>query len=221
MNSTFPNLISELVDTGYTTYTISRIYDLLNSIDYHYQTLIGSQSDLIRVLAKYKIKHNYQYLTDDDEVKLLSSNLFDMFLATFDNLINVEKGNLRKIGNRNNYNSLFIFGDESNIIDVFNNLMDKDFVNNLIDSAQDIPNYQTELLPPFASHLAFELHRNNEVFYVKIIYNGEEIFNDSKKLKTLQDKLITYDSDFGLRYEDFKLLLLLRINQKYKTIDCR
>jgi len=221
LNSTFPYLITDLIENNFDLEIVSRIYDFLNSISYHNSQLFKSDFNLTKILAKYKILNQYKYLDNDEDLKILTSNLFDLFIESFDYIVNYEKGNIRRNSHETNYNTLFIFGDEKIFIDIFNNLIDIDYLNSLISSDEMDENFNDEFLPPFASHLVFELIENEDNFYVKIIYNGEEIFSNPNKLKKLKNRTIPYILERGIKYEDFKELILSRINEKYKTTQCR
>jgi hypothetical protein len=220
LNSTFPYLITDLIENNFDLEIVSRIYDFLNSISHHNSQLFKPDLNLTKILAKYKILNQYKYLDNDEDLKMLTSNLFDLFIDKFDHIVNYERGNLRRNSDEVNYNTLFIFGDERNFIDVFNNLIDRDYLNSLISSDLIDENFHNELLPPFASHLVFELIKIEDNFYVKIIYNGEEIFSSPNKLKKLKNRSIPYSLEKGMKYEDFKELILSRINGKYKTTEC-
>ena len=112
-------------------------------------------------------------------------------------------------------------GRDTSLVDIISNLIEDEYINNLIDNNtfEENTSAMDFLIPKFASSFIFELHYDEKFYkyYVKILYNGEENVRNFKKIF---NKNIIYDPEKGLNYEDFKNLLMSRINLEYLKLSC-
>jgi len=156
--------------------------------------------------------------------KLSASGFFDEIIKNFDQVVNKEVR-----GNSIDKKKFILFsGHDGNLFAILSNLFDTDYLTNMCLESQDNVDYYNMLVCPFASSLIFELHSveaaiddniNNlnktiEDYYVKIIYNGEEI------KEGLNKALIHYEGLGGFEYSQFRNFLLSRTDMRYKLLYC-
>ena len=88
-----------------------------------------------------------------------------------------------------------------------------EYLKTLVDKALDDESVYNSLVLPFASSIIFELHYDNGKYYVMINFNG----------KILNYPLRGLDKSYSegkIDFDDFKELLLSRIDSDYKKVDC-
>jgi hypothetical protein len=214
LNSTHPFLLEDIIDSNFSILSVKNTHDLIYSTLFHFPNYFNITTPIWNVFNKYKMKYNYQFIKNDDEKKLLTSNLFDMIITMFEGILNEKEHNLRTGGD---LSALFLSGRDVNIVDIINNLIDEKFIEDYF-SGDIFDERINFFIPPFSSVLIFELHKmENNQFYIKINYNGEENFIN---LKTIGERKIKYESN-GVLASDFLGLLKSRINENYKNITCK
>jgi len=162
-----------------------------------------------RILRSQAIQRLYGFrYVDSKGEKLLASGLFDTFLGYFEKRI-------KKIENDPKF--ILISAHDTTIMQLISNLLDREYLHQKILSSETSVDAYKFLIPPFASSFVFELHEddnNTDNYFVRIIYNGEE-------LKTGLHKDMVYNQALqGFEYNSFKKYLQSRIDNDYKTLYC-
>ena len=151
--------------------------------------------------------YGFRYVDSKGE-KLLASGLFDTFLGYFEKRI-------KKIENDPKF--ILISAHDTTIMQLISNLLDREYLHQKILSSETSVDAYKFLIPPFASSFVFEVHEddnNTDNYFVRIIYNGEE-------LKTGLHKDMVYNQALqGFEYNSFKKYLQSRIDNDYKTLYC-
>jgi len=162
-----------------------------------------------KLLRQLNIQKMYgAKIAESDGVKLSASGFFEEIL-----------NNLESSYSRDQDMKKFILysGHDGNIISIFSNLLDRDYLLKICREADQNETYYNFLLCPFASSLIFELYSPIDFmqkYFVKIIYNGEEI-------KTGLNKSVIYDESIGgYEYYQFKNFIKSRIDLRYKSVYC-
>jgi len=104
-----------------------------------------------------------------------------------------------------------------NLIDILSNLFSVDFLKEKIFDSLDNQADFTFLFPPLASSILIELIevKGEKSKFVRIIYNGVEIN------RGLSSQVDTDVKSGLLNFDQFQSLLLSRIDNSYKSLDCR
>ena len=179
---------------------------------YHFGKNINSLSKEAKNLIKKTIINKYYSILfyNEKAVKIKGSDFFNNLLKIFDNAINKQKF----LKTENNKKFTVFSAHDSNIINCISNLLNKDYIKELINKSLKNDEIFNFLVPTFASNLIFELHKeDNKKYYVKIYLNGKII--DKKLINGIHG-----DKEGKIIYEDFKKLIKDRIDNDYKKLKC-
>ena len=191
----------------YTTKTLLSMIKFLFPVQYHKDNDSLLKKDTLKTIKKRMLNRFYgKRLNDSDGKKLYCSRMFDMILDFFNDKI--EGKGIEKM--------LIFSGHDFNLMNILSNLMDSTFLKEKIFSSIDNMDDYLFLLPPLASSFLIELIEVNgyNTKFVRIIYNGVEIFKNFAKKVDLNCDLKL------LEYNGFRNLLLSRIDFSYKTLNC-
>lgn len=234
LKSIFPNQIQRIIDSDFHVRTMKKLLDLIITTNYHFKQHFKIETEVLKIFKKYWLKYSYQEKISDLNKKLLVSSFFKTIINNFDNFIYhcrpFKKFIKEKIQlhekffkyTKDDCAKMMIFsGRDTSLVDIISNLIEDEYINNLIDNNtfEENTSAMDFLIPKFASSFIFELHYDEKFYkyYVKILYNGEENVRNFKKIF---NKNIIYDHEKGLNYEDFKNLLMSRINLEYLKLSC-
>lgn len=201
--------------------SIVKVTDFLNFFNSSYNNKNSPFYDrkkIEMILRKVTLRYVTANLREDDELKMLSTHLFLAVLGEFEELMNYKYSFNKTILDGLNKYTLYS-GHDRNIQDALLNILEPFYINYLYkrsftdDSAYDF------LRVPFSSFVIFELHYydDDHEFYVKILYNGEEILENLRKL---DNNVILYVKNKGFPYSKIKKMLVSRIDMRIKNIEC-
>jgi len=209
----FPvEIINELVKANYSMKKIKGFVDLVNGLsniasNYSWDMFDNDTQILLRKSVLYSW---YKTSVDDETLKLYSTDIFKDIIIKINDCIS-EVNELRFLDDMNENNSRctkfnLVGGHDTNIVDILNNILDESYIDELIKKALVNSIHYNHLIPQFAASLIFELHKHEHNHYVKLLYNGEEIFEKFKLG-------IIYEKGKGIALRDFRNLLQSRIGQ--------
>jgi hypothetical protein len=185
---------------------LERVTGLYFPVYYHYNNLYNLSAESIAIIRKTQINRAYtKRLLDCPAKKLITSNFYDLVKKSLERFI---------LGG--SYKFLLLTGHDTNQADVLSTLMDPDYLKSRMKT--DDSNYYF-VIPKFASSIIIEFHMNEDFlaksrYYLKFIYNGEEIKGTFKKP-------IRYDSSVGgVTYDSFVRFLEENIDPSYKNLVC-
>ena len=144
-------------------------------------------------------------LNDSKELKMSMSALFEKIIEFFKN----------RIENKNKEKMLIFSGHDNNIVDFFCNIIDSKFLLIKIKKAYESVDDYNFLIPRLASSILLELYKEENEYYINILYNGQNYNNLIFKLPMRVNKI-----NNKIFFEDFKNLLLNRIDNDYKKLEC-
>jgi hypothetical protein len=234
LSSMFPLQIQKIIESNYHVRTMKKLLDLIVTTNYHFKNHFQIDKDILKIFKKYWLKYSYQEKISDNKKKLLVSSFFSTIINNFDNFIYhcrpfkkfiKEKITLKEKffkSTKDDCLKMMVFsGRDTSLVDIISNLLEDEYINNMIENNTYEENNVSMnfLIPKFASSFLFELHYDERLFkyYVKLNYNGQETLRNFKKV---QGKKVNYDDEKGISYEDFKALLLSRINVQYNEMNC-
>jgi len=234
LKTIFPSQIERIIESNYHVRTMKKLLDLIVTTNYHYLNHFKIEKDILRIFKKYWLKYSYQEKISDLNKKLLVSVYFQMVINNFDNIIyhcrpfkkfikdKIPAGEKFFEQSKDDCIKMMIFsGRDTSLVDIISNLLDEEYVNDLIDNnnSDDNDYALNYLIPKFASSFIFELHFDEKQFkyYVKILYNGEE---NIQRFRKVFGKSVDYLPQKGILYEDFKALLNSRINSEIQEMHC-
>jgi hypothetical protein len=180
---------------------------VLRPYEYHSDLRLKLKHATLATITKAMLNRLYGYrLRESQGKKLLASNMLDILSNFFGPKIPYPTG------------SLFIMsGHDSNIINVLANILDREFLENKIQSALTNKADKNFLIPPLASSLIFELVQvgKDPKLWVRVVYNGEAIKDGFARAIRRKEK----HEEF-LDFEDFNKLLKERVDTDYKLMNC-
>jgi hypothetical protein len=153
------------------------------------------------ILNKY-----YQIrLRDSKELRISVSCMFENIVRFFDS----------KIYEENPVKMIIFSGHDNNLINSLSNLINPGVLMKLIENApNNLKNYSF-LIPKLASSIQFELYKDNNQYFINLVYNGKSInhmeFRSRVRIDTVNNLLF---------YKDFKELLISRIEFDYRKLEC-
>lgn len=193
-------------------YKLDQILKIFFVYSYHFGKDFNSLSkEAKNLIKKTKINNWYSDLFYNEKlVKIEGSSFLNNLLKIFNKAIK----NQKFLKTDDNKKFTVFSAHDVNIILCMSNLLDKDYIKELINKSLEDDEIFNFLIPTFASNLIFELHKdNNNKYYVKIYLNGKII---DKKL----NDGIEGDKEGKISYEDFKNLIKNRIDNDYKKLKC-
>ena len=193
-------------------YKLDQILKIFFVYSYHFGKDFNSLSkEAKNLIKKTKINNWYSDLFYNEKVvKIEGSSFLNNLLKIFNKAIK----NQKFLKTDDNKKFTVFSAHDVNIILCMSNLLDKDYIKELINKSLEDDEIFNFLVPTFASNLIFELHKdNNNKYYVKIYLNGKII---DKKL----NDGIEGDKEGKISYEDFKNLIKNRIDNDYKKLKC-
>ena len=145
-------------------------------------------------------------LKDSKMLKLSSSAFINKLIDIFSSGIN----------NNNIYPKLTVFSAHDSIMaNLFGNIFDEKYLRNMINKCLNNEKYFQFFVPPFASNVIFELHKIENDYFVKILFNGNIISNFPLRDTKYRGKNDMYE------FNKFSKLLKMRIHNDWKKIDCK
>jgi len=194
----------------YTKKFMSTLFSYLKQIEPVLKETHDFKETTYQALRSFFINKNYGLaITDSRGVKLASSGFLNNILKYFDMHVKNDFINKKKL--------VLFSGHDTNLFAIWANLLDNQYLlNKCIDGKYNAKSYEF-LIMSFASSFIVELHSHDfakDIYYVKIIFNGEEI-NDG-----FHKDLVYEDILGGFEYENFKKFLLSRIDPFYRELYC-
>jgi hypothetical protein len=194
----------------YSTITLKNLVDVLRQFKYH-NGLEFSELELNEesVIAIKKNRLNYFYnhrLEESESKKLYVSKMFSLIKQFFK----------EKIGKLSKKDMLVFSGHDNNIADVLSNILDTQFLRDIIFKAPNSRKDYYFVVPPLASSILIELLelKTTNQNFIRVYYNGEEISRHFAHQ-------VSYDDDLKvLSYNDFEQLLDSRISDELDSLDC-
>ena len=216
-------LISESNSNNNNKLTSESISDIIKLVIvhlYHHGIDLDNSSTLSKTSVQTirKIILNKWYssrLKDGKKLKLEISELFNTVLSHFKSAISSQRNSFLKSKKYTKY--IVYSAHDSVIVSILANILSESELQELLYNAVTNKRDYEFLVPPYASHVLFELHKDNEDdngYYVKIIYNGKEI---KHKLK---ENVRSNSEGDGIEYNEFKKLIGSRIDKDYKKLSC-
>ena len=203
----------------FTSESISDIIKLVIVHLYHHGIDLDNSSMLsktsIQTIRKIILNKWYSSrLKDNKKLKLEISELFNTVLTHFKNAISSQRSSFLKSKKYTKY--VVYSAHDSAIVSVLANILNESELQELLYNAVGNKRDYEFLVPPYASHVLFELHKDEEdnSYYVKIIYNGKEIKNK------LKENVRSSNEGDGIEYNEFKKLINSRIDKDYKKLSC-
>ena len=188
---------------------MKEMYRYIKSYFYHYNLKIEDEFPEVVAQTIKKTLLNKWYnarLSDSKMLKLGISEFLDKLLNIFNDAI--EYGD-----NRQHAKYTVFSSHDTALVNTITNLYSGEYLKTLVDQALNDENIYNSLVLPFASNIIFELHYDNGKYYVMINFNG----------KILNYPLRGIDKSYSegkIDFDDFKELLLSRIDSDYKKVDC-
>jgi hypothetical protein len=193
----------------YSTHFLKILNSYIRPTQYHFDNKFFNLSEITNnVLNKIQIGKWYEpRLETTPIVRLIDSGLLHDFVRHMKGFIN-----------KSDTKYVFYSGHDANIISVLTVLLDKNYIMTMM---SDLNTYFDFLQPPFASAFIFELHKYNDIkffsgkkYFVKVIYNGEEIKEGFKEG-------LTYDEEYkGIDFESFNQFMMGYIDMNYENLYC-
>ena len=199
--------------------SISDIIKLVIVHLYHHGVDLDNSSALSKTSVQTirKIILNKWYssrLKDNKKLKLEISELFSTVLSHFKTAISSQRNSFLKSKKYTKY--IVYSAHDSAIVSILANILNESELQELLYNAVNNKRDYEFLVPPYASHVLFELHKDDDdnAYYVKIIYNGKEV---KHKLK---ENVRSSNEGDGIDYNEFKKLIGSRIDKDYKKLSC-
>ena len=202
----------EFLEDGnkYSSLTLTNLVDVLRQYKYHNNIEFDDlKLDSISLVALKKNRLNYFYnhrLDDSLGKKLYVSHMFSLIEEFFE----------KKLKNNTEVKMIMFSGHDNNIVDVISNLLDSNFLRNIIFKAVKSRKDYYFVVPPLASSIVIELVKveGHELPFIKFLYNGDEITSHFAQH-------LEYEEDLGLlSYKGFMKLLSSRISDEFRSLKC-
>ena len=201
--------------------SIVKVADFLNFFNFAYNNKYSpfyERHKIETILRKISLRYVKANLREDDELKMLTTHLFLAILGEYEELMKYKyKFNRNVLDGINKYT--LYSGHDRNIQDALLNILDPKYINDLYMLSNTDKSSFDFLRVPFSSFLIFELHyyEDDHEFYIKILYNGEEIIENLRKV---DNNVILYVKKKGFPYSKIKQMFVSRIDMRIKNIDC-
>lgn len=201
--------------------SIVKVADFLNFFNFSYNNKNSpfyDKAQIESILRKVCLRYVKANLSEDDELKMLSTHLFLEMIGELEEVMNY-KYIFSKSLLEGMKKYILYSGHDRNIQDALLNILDPFYISYLYKkSFTDTSSFEF-LRIPFSSFLIFELHyfEDDKQFYIKIIYNSEEI---KENLRKVEGQTIIYVKDKGFPYSKIKKMLVSRIDMRLKNIQC-
>jgi len=157
-------------------------------------------------------------LKEDDELKMLSTHLLIAILSDLEDVMNYKHIQPLRLARSHNKYTLYS-GHDRNIQDFLLNILDPNYINFMYKKSFHDDGAFDFLRIPFSSFLILELHyeQDDGQFYVKILYNAEEI---KENLRKADGEKVIYVKNKGFPYVQLKKMLLSRVDMRLKDLEC-
>ena len=164
---------------------------------------------IVKVIKSSLVNKWYNARLKDSKMLRLSSSAFiEKLIEIFSSSINNDSISI--------YPKLTIFSAHDSIIaNIFGNIFDEQYLRNMISRCLNNEKFFQFFVPPFASNLIFELHKIENDYFVKILFNGNIISNFPLRSTKYKGKDNMYE------FNKFSKLLKMRIHNDWKKIDCK
>lgn len=187
---------------------------------YHYGLKMEEQlpKKVADVIKKMYVNKWYNArLKDNKLLKIGASEFLEIIKNSFKKAITAsQKPFIKKNGGFTKYT--VYSSHDTPIVNLIANLVDEETLRNIIEnSVQDQKAYDF-LVPPFASHILFELHnsknsKNNNGYYVSIYYNGKLLNYPIRGLESME-------FDGKIPFNDFVRFIENRVDNDYQKLVC-
>ena len=186
---------------------LKKLMDFISMFHYHNFANYAISDSHIKTFNKTLLDKWYGIrINDSKELRLAVSAMFKEIVDFFE----------LRINNENKEKMLIFSGHVTNIVDFLSNILEEKFLRKKIINAQDNLEDFNFLIPQPASSIILELHKENNNFYISLIYNGvnynDLVFKIPIRLSKSKNKL---------NYEDFIKLLTSRIDNDYQKLICK
>lgn len=235
----FPQTLKNLNFDKFSDKLARSIYSSMRIVNKHYKKkyLIPTHIELIlkRILSHYSF---FSKISNDEASKMMSTTFFHQMIKLFDHRINNHiENNLQLVFKSNFYKSLntcakldldflpnidhedytnlkFVTysGHDGNIAGILKNFLTDELLNHYFNNFNI---YKKLVHISFAASVDFMLHFNKGEYYVKIMFNGEELF--SKIRSAVEGQYLNYEELKGIKYDEFSKFVLSRIFSQIHT----
>jgi hypothetical protein len=178
---------------------------------YHFHSYLDKKIEKNSMTTIKKFTLNKWFTTrmkDSKYLRLTVSALFRNILDTFDQI----KAN----DNKPHMKYKVFSAHDTILVNIFANLISNPHLADLLQKAVDDEKTFKLLVPPFASNIFFELHKEDDKFFVRILYNGRNINNGLKFIGEHSDT----DNSKKIEWSHFEKLMKNLIDDDYKKLDC-
>ena len=164
---------------------------------------------IVKVIKSSLVNKWYNARLKDSKMLRLSSSAFiEKLIEIFSSSINNDSIGI--------YPKLTIFSAHDSIIaNIFGNIFDEQYLRNMISRCLNNEKFFQFFVPPFASNLIFELHKIENDYFVKILFNGNIISNFPLRSTKYKGKDNMYE------FNRFYKILKMRVDSDWKKIDCK
>ena len=164
---------------------------------------------IVKVIKSSLVNKWYNARLKDSKMLRLSSSAFiEKLIEIFSSSINNDSISI--------YPKLTIFSAHDSIIaNIFGNIFDEQYLRNMISRCLNNEKFFQFFVPPFASNLIFELHKIENDYFVKILFNGNIISNFPLRSTKYKGKDNMYE------FNRFYKILKMRVDSDWKKIDCK
>ena len=164
---------------------------------------------IVKVIKSSLVNKWYNARIKDSKMLRLSSSAFiEKLIEIFSSSINNNNDDI--------YPKLTVFSAHDSIIaNIFGNIFDEHYLKNMISRCLTNEKFFQFFVPPFASNLIFELHKIENDYFVKILFNGNIISNFPLRNTKYKGKDDMYE------FNRFSKILKMRVDSDWKKIDCK
>lgn len=212
--SSFNDMSSEQIMKQINKYVITYFYHYGRNMD---DELPKRVVDTIKKM--YINKWYNPRLQDSSYLKLGSSEFLQQVLNMFSKVVDAHSNNFLKV--KQKYKKYTVYSShDTAIVNILANILDEGLLNKIVQTGVSNSESYNFLVPPFASHLLFELHRDDQgQFYVVIIYNGR-VLNYPLRVITKSKSGEKVLNGSQIEWSNFVEFVKSRIDDSYKMLDC-
>ena len=183
-----------------------KLIDFIRPFKYHHASYKNLDPEHFITVKKFLINKWYETrLKDSQELKISISGFAVKIIDFFEN--NIKQKSVEKM--------MIFSGHDNNIVDFLSNIIHPSYLRKRIDNALNNLDDFFFLVPRLASSLLLELHEENNMYYISIVYNGQRINNVRFRMPVK-----FYEKDNKVDYNDFRNLLKSRIYDGYNKLVC-
>jgi hypothetical protein len=234
----FPQTLKNISFDKFSDKLARSIYSSMRIVNKHYKKkfIIPSHVELIlkKILSHYSY---FAKISNDEGSRMMSSAFFHHMVKLFDHRINNHINSQLLFLNRNFYKSMMsciksnldflpvienedyshlkfvtYSGHDGNIAGILRNFLSDDQLNEYF---KNFGIFKKLVHISFGASVDFMLHFKNGEYYVKILFNGEELFDKIRSY--YEGEYLNYDSLNGIKYEEFRKFLLSRMFSGIET----